>query len=525
MYPYSLDFCKLDIVQATPEGSGAKGNKDQGENPMNVLSVIVLLIACLFHGGQDQVLKEFSRAFRPARHPADVHERREAALAALCAAGNDRNAAAEMVELLLDAHCQLEKEIAPILSERCDYLAGKRKSAELKMRIPLDPLRELQEGISSALLGLTDRAAVELEVSRALSDQKLGLSLRIALAQRAGEIEGIANDRIDPLLRRSKNTGALLVGLAAARGLGRSAHGLGDRVLSLLEHPEPAVRESAAAALATMCVIESLVVLIERLDKEPARTSDRIAGALQILTRRNFGTSAHAWQRWLESEGKPFIAGERALGGGEVTVAQSSAPRYHQIPMDGVAIIYVIDCSLSMNRTMTKPSEKAGEGDESRFTRARDELLRALRNLSPAKSFNIIAFETRCRCFAKRMMPADARTIAEAEEWVRELDLKFGTQLYDALESAFSLAGRGTEDRYYDTAADTIFVLTDGIPYIGNKADKFPKILAAVKRWNLLRRVVIHTIGMGDGIPEKWLKRLAAENGGKFVHELSREKK
>jgi len=491
---------------------------------MRSVTLLLILLAALAADGQEKALKEFRRAFRPAKEPPAVQERRAAALAAL-GAPTDSREATTIAELLMNAHCQLDKEIVPLLDDRSDYLAGKRRSKELKLRTPLDPLHALQEGIVTALLALTDRTAVGVEVARALDDRRLGLSLRVALARRAGETDAIPCRRIELLLKRSKDPESLLVGLAAARGLGRSAQSLGGRVVALLAHREPAVRESAAAALATMCVRESLLALIARLDSELARTGDRIAAALQILTRRNFGTSAHAWRRWFEGEGKALVDGEEALGGGTAVAAKSKAPRYHQIPMDGASIIYILDCSLSMNQTMTKPARKAAPGEESRFSRARQELLRALRNLSPSKRFNIVAFETRCLCFSERMMPADKKSIDAAAEWIGELELKFGTQLYDALEMAFSLAGRNTEDRYYDTAADTIFVLTDGMPFIGNKPDKFPKILEAVKRWNLLRRVVVHTIGLGDGIPKKWLKRLAADNGGKFVLEAPREKK
>lgn len=32
-------------------------------------------------------------------------------------------------------------------------------------------------------------------------------------------------------------------------------------------------------------------------------------------------------------------------------------------------------------------------------------------------------------------------------------------------------------------------------------------------------------VGLGDGIPKKWLKRLSADNGGRSVHEAPREMK
>ncbi len=502
---------------------------------MKPATLLVLVLACFFQDGQDEALKEFRRAFRPAKDPASVQERRTAALGALrAAAGGEKGSAiagrdaTAMADMLLNAHCQLDRELAPIRSERREFLLGGPARKEIKLRTTFDPLIALQEGIEAALRELKDLSAVEAAVSRALTDRKLGLSLRIALAERAGESEGVTGRQIEALLRKTKNAGALLLGLAAARGQGRAAAVLGDRVLSLLEHAEPAVRESAAAALATMCVRKSLAALVDRLGKEETRcTSNRIAAALQILTRQNLGTSAHAWRRWLDGAGKPFVDGDAALGGGTNAVKKpkkSSTPRYHQIPMDGGSIIYLIDCSKSMNQTLTKPSKKAGPGEESRFARAKDELLRALRHLSPAKRFNIVAFEGRCRIFSEKMVPADKKNITRATQWITYLQLKFGTNIFDALETAFSLAGRGTEDRYYDAEADTIFLLTDGLPVLGSgKGDSFSKIRAAVKRWNLLRRVVVHTIGLGDGIPKNGLKRLAAENGGKFVHEAPRE--
>ena len=50
--------------------------------------------------------------------------------------------------------------------------------------------------------------------------------------------------------------------------------------------------------------------------------------------------------------------------------------------------------------------------------------------------------------------------------------------------------------------------------------DKNSRILAAVRRWNLLQRITIHTIGLGEGISKRFLKKLATQNGGQFVHEL-----
>jgi hypothetical protein len=44
-------------------------------------------------------------------------------------------------------------------------------------------------------------------------------------------------------------------------------------------------------------------------------------------------------------------------------------------------------------------------------------------------------------------------------------------------------------------------------------------ILDAVRRWNALDRVVVHTIGLGDGVGDWFLQGLAQQNGGTYVRE------
>ena len=84
---------------------------------------------------------------------------------------------------------------------------------------------------------------------------------------------------------------------------------------------------------------------------------------------------------------------------------------------------------------------------------------------------------------------------------------------------SFRFAGRGAHDKYYDLGVDTIFLLTDGTPTTTDgKQDSTEKIIKAVERWNPYRRVVVHTIGIGEKINRPFLERLAADNGGRFVN-------
>ena len=374
---------------------------------MNAIAVIAALLLALLPPEADEKLKEFKRAFRSSKEPAQLQERRTAALKELTAGGA---LTAAHADALIDAHAQLEKELLPIEEKRRAFLRNKLKNKRLKIRADLDPLRKLQESIRAALMKMEEEAAVGSAAKRALSDSKIGLSLRIALAGRAKSLGKEGWRELERLLRRTKHPGELLTALAAARGLGGSSKPLGDRIISRLEHDEPAVREAAAAALATVCLPESIVPLVDCLEVEKGRTQQRIADALQILTHQSFGTSIYAWRKWLAKDGRDFISGKVELGGGKIARSASKSPTYHEIPMDGLSILYVLDSSNSMKNLMVSPKKKTGSEKETRFHRATNELIRALRSLPPYKRFNIITFDGKVRLFEAGMADASPKT-------------------------------------------------------------------------------------------------------------------
>ena len=67
----------------------------------------------------------------------------------------------------------------------------------------------------------------------------------------------------------------------------------------------------------------------------------------------------------------------------------------------------------------------------------------------------------------------------------------------------------------YAVDVDTVFFLSDGRPTVGAFVDP-DDILREVKEANDLRKVIIHTIAIGE-FQKDFMKRLAEENGGIFV--------
>jgi Mg-chelatase subunit ChlD len=490
---------------------------------MRASGLLVLLLLLAPPPDEADALAAFERAFAPTRRPAKVHPVRTKALDELLEFDS-----APVATALLDAAVRLEAEIEDIETKRRKLLAKGAQNRELQSRVVLDPLLELSAAVGDALNALGEPEALRESARRALDDPALPLALRLALAPRVVSRAAEAGPAIAVALGRQKDPGTLTVALAQARALGTPGADLLGPVLACLDHAETVVREETARTLAALARPEGVAPLIERLAREEGATKERIGAALEVLTRQPLGTAVAAWRRWWEENRERCLAGKLPLGGGQASgkKAPTEGARYHDIPMVGEAIVYVIDRSNSMQRALEDASRKAGSGEVSRLDRAKEELIEALGKLPRRKTFNIVTFAGSVRSFADGMRPATPENVTRAQKWVGKLGLELGTVLYDGLDVAFAVAGRPSRDGFYSSTIDTIFVLTDGRPVIpapaGDKRlsrDSRKRIRAAVQRWNLLGRVTVHTIGLGDELPAGFLRKLAEENGGRFVHE------
>ena len=105
-----------------------------------------------------------------------------------------------------------------------------------------------------------------------------------------------------------------------------------------------------------------------------------------------------------------------------------------------------------------------------------------------------------------------------------DLPAQGSTNISDALKRAFEIgmpAPGEVQDAAYGKrrdVPDTIFLLSDGSPCSPDgKILPTGPILEDVRKWNKLRRVVIHTIGIGQD-NRGFMQALAKENGGTYVH-------
>ncbi len=393
-------------------------------------------------------------------------------------------------------------------------------------RQQIDPIRKAQSAVLDRVATLRNTEALVWLIDHVIGDDKVGISLKVEAARSAapaGEPIVAALVRALPRVKKSDDWMALLL---AAQLLEKKALPLAPSFVPLIDHAEATIRENAALALAKIAVPEAIEPLVHRMEKESGRTLVRIAAALEILTRQKLGASAGAWKSWFAAEGLRYTSGQAELGGGEPAVVMAVSGYFHGIPQDSRSIIYVIDVSGSMMVSMTNPKfEDAAQtkpipapaGEESRMETSKKELIHALGELPPTTKFAIVYFSTGADRWQPKMVDASPAMVKKAQKWVAELGPGGATNIHDAMESAFALAGRGAADKYYDSTVDTIFLLTDGQPFLPGGPDSTERIIQLVRRENPIKRVTVHTIGLGKGIDADFLRKLASENGGVFV--------
>jgi hypothetical protein len=91
----------------------------------------------------------------------------------------------------------------------------------------------------------------------------------------------------------------------------------------------------------------------------------------------------------------------------------------------------------------------------------------------------------------------------EAKAYVDKLGAGGGTNLYGAVQEAFN-----------DKDVDTIFILSDGEPSVGDVIDP-GAIRERVREWNEHRHIVINSIAVGGTF--EVLRWLAEDSGGTHV--------
>ena len=235
---------------------------------------------------------------------------------------------------------------------------------------------------------------------------------------------------------------------------------------------------------------EALADLIELLPNFKGLVQFDVVSHLTAATGQNFGDDAGKWKSWWAQNKGQIKNVDKAprLSSG----SYGNFGEYYGIPICAKRVVFVLDTSLSMKGV--------------RIEAAKTELIRVIKALPKEVFFDVIAFDNSVRVWKSELVPATEQMKQLAVNVVIEQPLRFKTASYDALEAAFGLD------------PEAIFFLSDGAPF-GGKIDAPAAIISTIGEWNRVRRVSIHSIGVGVKEPNAevfadFLKNLAETNWG-----------
>lgn len=319
-----------------------------------------------------------------------------------------------------------------------------------------------------------------------------------------------------------------------------------DIAIGALEDDIWQVRASAASCLLELRARRSIEPLIARMEVEEGRLIEDYGKALEEITAKSFGMRTEMWRKWWTGiESRFVIPTDEELAKAKAKRAENAerytppgSTNYHGIETPSRSVLFIIDVSGSMENHVIE-KERFEDGDYPSMARidiVKTELQRTIEGLESYVNFNILSFATEVKPWKKKLVGCNVLNRKSAIDWVGRLQAIGGnskedlaragltgaanmeagkTNTYGALMKALGVAGRGTHDKSYEVAVDTIFFLSDGRPTVGDLIDP-DDILEEVLAANELRKVVIHTIAIGQ-FQRGFMKELATKNGGVFV--------
>ncbi len=359
----------------------------------------------------------------------------------------------------------------------------------------------------------------------------------LARANAAKALADIANPASGPVLAAKiddTNPKAFIAKLDALATFGAAGKPATKSVATHLGDREWQVRLTACRALAAFGNADCVEPLIERLEGESGRLQREVLKALRSVTHENFGANPQSWRAWWKTQkpkGLPpppdvapprnpeddrYAKPKKKSGGPD-----DEEPTYYGQRIFAQSAVFVIDLSLSMKTTIEVPKdaqEKLGTlGAGRRIDIARAAALSAISKLDPRTRFNIIFFSTVVRPWQTGLVPVGGEREA-AISAVSSAALEAETNIFGALRAAVGLHEKPTLSADLDAIPDTIYFMTDGTPSVGDMTQTLA-ILSWMRDFNRFAKTELNVIAMGSlGIDLDFLRRLATENNGVFIH-------
>lgn len=292
-------------------------------------------------------------------------------------------------------------------------------------------------------------------------------------------------------------------------------------------------RKLVVRALELTNDVRAVPFLVTGMQLEFGALLEDFARALRTLTGEKHGTDAETWLRWYNDHKDDLAQKGAAAVNPKGGARPSAATDYYGVQTVSKRILFVIDISGSMKEPIgTEAVEQTGVARKDQLSGpkievAKNVLVDAVHKLDKTTSFNIIFFNHQISVFQDKMVLATDEMKVKVDNAVADLRPLGSTWAYGALRKAFDFAGVSAAPvaGKFDPQVDTIFFLSDGAPTDEDISDAKlmePRvILDAVREWNRLAHIRIHTIALdpqiGGGTLVRFMKTLAAENGGTYT--------
>lgn len=317
---------------------------------------------------------------------------------------------------------------------------------------------------------------------------------RTALWPLKGEIlEGLGalGARMDLAVAVDRETSP--AALAAALGAAPT-----DRGIKYLTHPQWQVRHAALDALRRSRV--AVGPIVESMTQNDLRYRRAAATALGRITGTELPPHPDFWRDWWKANREEFEAGSYLPRAARLPEGPGRTYAFFDVPVHSSRVCFLIDRSRSMK-------------DQDRFDHARQELKRLLASMPDGSLVNVIFFGWTTNCFAKTPKLLDAESRKDLGAFIDRCGLESGTDLYGAVEKAFTMIGNPDTGKLYEDGIDTIVLLSDGQATVGKIIDDDLLAWVLVRRAHFLRPV-INTISLSSD--SKALRLLAEKTGGEY---------
>ena len=274
-----------------------------------------------------------------------------------------------------------------------------------------------------------------------------------------------------------------------------------------LASPDWSTRRIALQALEKLRDRDSVGAIVAQMQSETGRMQTEFAAALFRLTGEPHDSDAATWKRWWEGAGRslPLITADELAKKEQERerrrLRQTTDTRFFGVKVASHRVSFVVDISGSMAELLR--SATIDGRPAMRIDVVKQELVKTLQGLDAASTFNLITFNSSVQKWKEAAVPLNDKTRAEAVDYVQHLGSRGGTNIFDALEVAFS-----------DPTVDTLFLLTDGEPSAGAITD-LQLIRQHLADWNKTRGIVVHSVAVGGDFP--LLEWLATDSGGTYT--------